>query len=160
MGVVNRHTYSTGHTYYGTQCRMKQEEGQGAGSAKEKVKAEDGKVDKPKSEIVWHVGVCKWFNGSKGWGFINNKDESENKDDDKNKPTGDIFVHQAVIVKEGFRSLGMGEEVEFQAVQSDKGWEAVRVRGVDGKEIVGMVREERRKKKVRCFNCGHVGHHL
>merc|ERR1739842_115044 len=88
------------------------------------------------------------------------KDNLENKSEDKNKPCGDIFVHQAVIEKEGFRSLGLGEEVEFQAIRSDKGWEAVRVRGVDGKQILGMVREERRKKKARCFNCGHVGHHL
>ena len=42
---MNRHTYSTGHTYYGTQCRMKQEEGQGAGSAKEKIKLKLVKAD-------------------------------------------------------------------------------------------------------------------
>ena len=66
-------------------------------------------------------------------------------------PTGDIFVQQGVIEKEGFRSIGIGEEVEFQAMRSDKGWEAVRVRGVGGKKILGMVREDR-KQKVRMAN--------
>ena len=145
---MNRHTYSTGANY-GSKSSMKQEEGQGPDNDKKKYKGEE------KEELTWHVGVCKWFNGSKGWGFINNKDDPEKKDnlenkrEDKNKPCGDIFVHQAVIAKEGFRALGMGEEVEFQAIRSDKGWEAVRVRGVDGKQILGMVREERRKKKAR-----------
>ena len=128
---------------------MKHEEGQGHDNDIQKHKEEE------RVELTWHVGVCKWFNGSKGWGFINNKDEAEkkdnleNKNDGKNKPSGDIFVHQAVIAKEGFRSLAMGEEVEFQAIKSDKGWEAVTVRGVNGKQILGMVREERRKKKAR-----------
>ena len=105
------------------------------------------KGEKEKDEICWHLGVCKWFNSSKGWGFINTSEHDlESKVVDNNMPTGDIFVHQAVIEKEGFRSLGMGEEVEFQAKRSDKGWEAVRVRGVDGKEIIGMVREEKKQK--------------
>ena len=105
------------------------------------------KGDNEKDKPCWHPGVCKWFNSSKGWGFINTSEHDlESKVVDNNMPTGDIFVHQAVIEKEGFRSLGMGEEVEFQAKRSDKGWEAVRVRGVDGKEIIGMVREEKKQK--------------
>ena len=88
------------------------------------------KGEKEKDETCWYIGVCKWFNSSKGWGFINTSEHDlESKEVDNNMPTGDIFVHQAVIEKEGFRSLGLGEEVEFQAMRSDKGWEAVRVRG-------------------------------
>ena len=117
--------------------------------------------EKEKDETCWHLGVCKWFNSSKGWGFLNTiEHDLESKEVDINMPTGDIFVHQAAIEKEGFRSIGMGEEVEFQAMSSEKGWEAVRVRGVNGKEILGMVREERKQKKVRCFNCGAVSTHL
>ena len=113
-------------------------------------KSVEEKVEKEKDETCWHLGECKWFNSSKGWGFINTIEHAlESKEVDKNMPTGDIFVHQAVIEKKGFRSLGMGEEVEFKAMRSDKGWEAVRVRGVDGKEILGMVREERKQKKIR-----------
>ena len=108
------------------------------------------KGDNEKDKTFWHLGVCKWFNSSKGWGFLNTSDHDlESKIVDNNMPTGDIFVHQAAIEKEGFRSLGMGEEVEFQAIRSDKGWEVVRVRGVDGKDILGMVREEKKQKKIR-----------
>ena len=108
------------------------------------------KGDNEKDKTCWHLGVCKWFNSSKGWGFLNTSDHDlESKIVDNNMPTGDIFVHQAAIEKEGFRSLGMGEEVEFQAIRSDKGWEVVRVRGVDGKDILGMMREEKKQNKIR-----------
>ena len=64
------------------------------------------------TDTKWYKGVCKWFNASKGWGFLNvvTPSETENKD----SPGGDIFVYQAVINKDGFRSLGPGENVEFQ----------------------------------------------
>ena len=118
---------------------------------------------------VWVRGVTKWFNVTKGWGFINVKkdddgesiggeaeckseseaksegktegelksiseaksedgakseceadtkikcDETTKCEDTESEPCGDIFVHQSVIQREGFRSLGEGEEVEFQA---------------------------------------------
>ena len=99
---------------------------------------------------AWHQGVCKWFNPTKGWGFLNmvpggewgqekappevkgvesgegveDKKEAvkeELKDDSEaggeDVPSGDIFVHQSVIRKEGFRCLEPGERVEFQAVR-------------------------------------------
>ena len=57
-------------------------------------------------------GTVKWFNGAKGYGFIE-RDEG-----------GDIFVHYTAIVGEGFRNLEEGERVEFSVVESDKGPQA------------------------------------
>ena len=66
----------------------------------------------------------------------------------------------------GFRSLAVGEEVEFQAVRREgKGWEAVAVRGVGGSQIRGQPRwnnntRNSRNRKIRCFNCGNLARHL
>ena len=69
----------------------------------------------------------------------------------------------------GFRSLAVGEEVEFQAVvREGKGWEAVAVRGPGGSEIRGQARwpgggggqANSRARKIRCFNCGNLARHL
>ena len=57
-------------------------------------------------------GVVKWFNNTKGYGFI----ERENDDD--------IFVHYNSILGDGYRSLNEGDQVEFSVVQSDKGLQA------------------------------------
>jgi CspA family cold shock protein len=60
-------------------------------------------------------GTVKWFNDSKGYGFIE-------------KPDGDdIFVHFSAIEAEGFRTLAEGEEVEFEIRDSDKGPQAANV---------------------------------
>jgi len=47
-------------------------------------------------------GTVKWFNDSKGYGFI---EQAEGKD---------LFVHFSAILNEGFRTLKEGEEVEFE----------------------------------------------
>lgn len=57
-------------------------------------------------------GTVKWFNNSKGYGFI----ERENGDD--------VFVHFRAIRGEGHRSLQEGQTVEFSVVQSPKGLQA------------------------------------
>jgi len=62
------------------------------------------------------VGRVKWFNDSKGYGFI--ETEGEN----------DVFVHFSAIVGEGYRSLKEGAEVEFDIVQDAKGPRAANVR--------------------------------
>lgn len=58
------------------------------------------------------VGVVKWFNNSKGYGFI----QQEGGDD--------IFVHFREIRGEGYRTLQEGQQVEFVMVQGQKGLQA------------------------------------
>ncbi|MBM4285458.1 MAG: cold-shock protein [Deltaproteobacteria bacterium] len=60
-------------------------------------------------------GTVKWFNDSKGFGFISRE----------NGP--DVFVHHSAIVGEGFRSLAENQAVEFEVVQGPKGAQAQNV---------------------------------
>ena len=60
-------------------------------------------------------GAVKWFNGSKGYGFIE-RDQG-----------GDIFVHFSAIIADGYRSLEEGQRVEFTVAQGDKGLQAQEV---------------------------------
>ena len=57
-------------------------------------------------------GTVKWFNGSKGYGFI----ERASGDD--------VFVHYNAIVGDGYRNLEEGQRVEFTVVQGQKGLQA------------------------------------
>lgn len=56
------------------------------------------------------IGTVKWFNDSKGFGFITPEDGSK-----------DCFVHHTAIQGSGFKSLSEGEQVEFDVVQGQKG---------------------------------------
>lgn len=62
-------------------------------------------------------GKVKWFNESKGYGFIEKEDGS-----------GDVFVHFSSIQSEGFKTLHEGEVVEFDIIDSDKGPKATNIR--------------------------------
>jgi CspA family cold shock protein len=64
-------------------------------------------------------GVVKWFNDSKGFGFISVDGESK-----------DVFVHHTAIQGEGHRSLSEGQRVEFDIVAGQKGPAAENVRPV------------------------------
>ena len=66
------------------------------------------------------TGTVKWFNESKGYGFIAG-DEGE-----------DVFVHHSAIQGEGFRMLQEGQRVEFTVEQGPKGLRAVVVFGLPG----------------------------
>ena len=71
------------------------------------------------SESDYIRGKVKWFNGSKGYGFLERPDGES-----------DIFVHFSAIQGEGFRTLQEGEIVEFTVAKTDKGLQAENVRKV------------------------------
>lgn len=56
------------------------------------------------------TGTVKWFNDSKGFGFVT-RDDGEK----------DVFVHHSAIQGQGFKTLTEGEKVEFDVVQGQKG---------------------------------------
>lgn len=60
-------------------------------------------------------GRVKWFNNTKGYGFIGREDGA------------DVFVHYSAIVADGFRTLNEGDLVEFEIVQGQKGPQAANV---------------------------------
>ncbi|MFQ5696102.1 MAG: cold shock domain-containing protein [Terriglobia bacterium] len=60
-------------------------------------------------------GTVKWFNNSKGYGFIGREDGT------------DVFVHFSAISDEGYRTLNAGDLVEFEIVQGQKGPQAANV---------------------------------
>jgi len=60
-------------------------------------------------------GKVKWFNNSKGYGFIEQPEG------------GDVFVHYTAIQGQGFKTLDEGQTVEFELVQGPKGQQAERV---------------------------------
>ncbi len=62
------------------------------------------------------TGTVKWFNNSKGFGFITAEDGT------------DCFVHYSDIQDDGFKSLKEGDSVEFEITQGDKGAKAVNVK--------------------------------
>jgi CspA family cold shock protein len=63
-------------------------------------------------------GTVKWFNDSKGYGFIQTEDGL------------DVFVHFSGIAGAGFRSLREGQQVEFEVTQGPKGDQASNVKAV------------------------------
>ena len=71
------------------------------------------------------TGTVKWFNDTKGFGFITPDDN-----------TDDLFVHQSSIRSDGFRTVAEGEVVEYQiAVGEDGKTKAVDVTGPKGASL-------------------------
>jgi CspA family cold shock protein len=60
-------------------------------------------------------GIVKWFNASKGYGFIS-REEGE-----------DLFVHYSAIQGDGYKTLEEGQAVEFEVAQGPKGPQATNV---------------------------------
>ncbi len=65
------------------------------------------------------TGTVKWFNDSKGFGFITPQDGSK-----------DVFVHHSSIQGNGFKSLAEGQQVQFEVEQGQKGPSAVKVQAI------------------------------
>ncbi|MDI6741806.1 MAG: cold-shock protein [Smithella sp.] len=63
-------------------------------------------------------GKVKWFNESKGFGFIENEEG------------GDVFVHFSSIQGDGFKTLNEGQRVSFDIAQGKKGQEATNVKAI------------------------------
>jgi len=63
-------------------------------------------------------GTVKWFNDSKGFGFIAQEDGE------------DVFVHFSAIMGDGFKSLKEGDSVEFEITKGNKGIQAANVNRV------------------------------
>jgi len=61
------------------------------------------------------TGKVKWFNNSKGYGFIEHEGGT------------DVFVHYSAIQGDGYRSLNEGQDVEFEITQGSKGLQAANV---------------------------------
>jgi CspA family cold shock protein len=61
------------------------------------------------------TGTVKWFNNSKGYGFIEQEDGP------------DVFIHYSSITGEGYRSLNEGQQVEFDIEDGPKGPQAANV---------------------------------
>ncbi|KAJ6906346.1 glycine-rich protein 2 isoform X2 [Populus alba x Populus x berolinensis] len=99
------------------------------------------------------TGKVKWFSDQKGFGFITPDDGGD-----------DLFVHQSSIKSEGYRSLGDGEEVEFEIESSDDGrTKAANVTAPGGNPVQGI-----RSRSGGggyggsggggCYSCGESGH--
>ncbi|EFJ16974.1 hypothetical protein SELMODRAFT_154869 [Selaginella moellendorffii] len=112
------------------------------------------------------TGKVKWFNVTKGFGFITPDDGSE-----------ELFVHQSAIFAEGFRSLREGEIVEFSVEQGeDQRMRAADVTGPDGSHVQGAPssfgsrgggggggrggrgRAGGGDNPIVCYNCNEAGH--
>jgi len=75
-------------------------------------------------------GTVKWFDAKKGFGFLMPEDGGS-----------DVFVHHSAIYSHGFRTLGDGEEVEFEVFQEDNGrLKAFNVTGPAGAYVQGAER--------------------
>jgi cold shock protein len=62
--------------------------------------------------VAQHKGIVKWFNNGKGFGFIGRYDGP------------DVFVHYSAIQSDGYKTLKVGDEVEFDIIEGQKGQQA------------------------------------
>ena len=63
-------------------------------------------------------GKVKWFNNEKGYGFIEYKENE------------DIFVHYSQILQDGYKSLNQGDNVYFDLIETEKGFQAQNVQAI------------------------------
>ena len=68
-------------------------------------------------EVIMALGTVKWFNASKGYGFITPTDGGD-----------DVFAHYSAIEMEGYKTLKEGQQVEFEVQDGPKGPQASCIR--------------------------------
>lgn len=102
--------------------QKEQKKGKGKGKGKGKKKQQQWVVlQKGRKRVasMSEKGTVKWFNISKGYGFIERESGK------------DVFVHFSNIVQEGFESLKDGQQVTFDVEESERGPQAVEVKILD-----------------------------
>ena len=67
------------------------------------------------------VSVVKWFKDEKGYGFIKFNDKE------------DIFIHYSSIIQDGYKSLKKDDQVEFDLIETTKGYQAINTRRINMK---------------------------
>ncbi len=87
------------------------------------------------------VGKIKWFNDSKGYGFVETEDGE------------DAFVHFSAIQGEGYRTLNEGDSVEFNIVQDDKGPRAENVTVIQSASSLCGYTEHSTGEELTLFAC-------
>jgi CspA family cold shock protein len=70
------------------------------------------------------VGVVKWFNNAKGFGFIISEDGNE-----------DLFAHYSAITMDGYKTLKAGQPVTFDVTKGEKGLHAINIVAVPNPEL-------------------------
>ena len=88
------------------------------GGRRRRIEARD--IGSHAKESAVAIGTVKWFNETKGFGFISQEDGE------------DVFVHFSAIQQEGFKTLAEGDRVEFDVTQGPKGLQAANVRRTAG----------------------------
>ena len=64
-------------------------------------------------------GTVKWFNSTKGFGFIEPEGGGE-----------DVFIHFSEILMDGYKQLSEGQEVEYEVQKGDKGFKASNIKAI------------------------------
>jgi cold shock protein len=76
------------------------------------------RIRRGNTQVSKEQGTVKWFNASKGYGFIQRQSGE------------DVFVHFSAIQADGYKSLNEGQAVEFDVVSGPKGLQAANVTGL------------------------------
>ena len=109
---------ATGVPFLGTLDRIGRVQFSPTSSCRLRLRLLQRKLSERNINIDMETGTVKWFNDSKGYGFISRQSGD------------DVFVHFSAIQAGGFKSLQEGQQVQFDVVKGPKGWQAENVRPV------------------------------
>jgi|WetSurMetagenome_2_1015567.scaffolds.fasta_scaffold05661_2 cold shock protein len=89
------------------------------------------------------TGTVKWFNETKGFGFIAPQEGGE-----------DVFVHYSVIQGKGFKALKEGQSVQFESTKGQKGFQATLVE-LPSDETTGHTERHDRRHPAKRYHSNH-----